>query len=369
MGMHSSRIKRRKLKKAVWPAVLLLTFMVAGGVFAYHTAARKDIQFVKNMKVGWNLSNTLDVHNLHYTAQTTEEFETYWGSPVTSFELIQALKHAGFNTIRIPVTWYEHVDENYIIEEAWMARVQQVVDYCIQNELYVIINAHHDAWYQPSPSNAQQAEQHMQIIWQQIAQRFAEYDQRLLFEGMNEPRLIGSLHEWNAGTPKAREIVNRLNQVFVETIRASLAEHNQQRYLLLPTYCAAAMPEALDAFCLPNSHHLIVSIHLYRPYDFTLNEEGTSEWQPNIPQDVEEIDQAIEHAKKRFIDKNIPVIISEFGAFDKKNEEARARWTRYVMQKASAADIMCIWWDNSLLDRKTLQWRTPQILDALVDEY
>lgn len=325
----------------------------------------KDIAFVSNMKTGWNLGNTLDVHGLDNTEAEPEKYETYWGNPITTKEMIREVKEAGFHTIRIPVTWYAHMDESCQIDDTWMDRVQQVVDYGIENGLYVILNAHHDAWYTPSASNQQNAMTVMRRVWEQIAERFADYDEHLLFEGMNEPRLIGTEHEWDEGSPEAREIVNKLNAVFVETVR-SCGKKNAERYLLIPTYCASTKPVALEALRLPKSGRLIISIHLYRPYEFALSEDGTSSWNEKKPEDTGEIDQAIEDAHRLFISKGIPVIITEFGAIDKNNTENRAEWTHYIIEKASSANIACIWWDDSIFDRRTLEWRYPAILNALV---
>ncbi len=338
--------------------------VLAGVLTAILSSPSKDIAFVQKMKPGWNLGNTLDAHGLKDPEAVPEKYETYWGNPFTTAEMIAKVKEAGFNTIRIPVTWYEHMDKAYHIDDAWMDRVQQVADYGIQNGLYVILNAHHDAWYTPDPANLKKAETVMRAVWGQIAVRFAGYDEHLLFEGMNEPRLIGTEHEWDEGTPEAREAVNKLNEAFVETIRASGGK-NGERYLLIPTYCASTRPEALKALVLPKGGRLIVSIHLYRPYDFTLNEAGTAEWSPNSREDTEEIDQAIEDARHLFTDRGIPVIITEFGTVDKGNTAARTQWADYVTQKAGAAHIGCIWWDNSIYDRCTLQWKYPDIVHAL----
>lgn len=344
--------------------VFLLFITLASGTYAY-SLHRADLRFVSQLGVGWNLGNTLDAHGLNYDAALPHQYETYWGSPYTTKEMIAEIRKAGFKTLRVPVSWYEHLDEQQQIDPLWLERVRQVVEYGLENDMFVILNAHHDAWYTPDPSNLRHAEAMMRTVWQQIAEYFAGFDERLLFESMNEPRLIGTEFEWNEGTSEARTVVNRLNEVFVEVIR-SASGYNATRYLLLPTYCASIHPAALAAFRLPKSDRLIVSLHLYRPYSFTLDENGSQTWSSRKRSDTYEINEVMRNAFKRFTRRGIPVIITEFGAVDKNNEGARAQWARYVRTAAEKRNIPIIWWDNSVLDRSRLVWNYPEIIDALL---
>ncbi|HML45326.1 MAG TPA: cellulase family glycosylhydrolase, partial [Clostridia bacterium] len=140
---------------------------------------------------------------------------------------------------------------------------------------------------------------------------------------------------------------------------------NATRYLLLPTYCASIRDEALQALTLPDDDRLIVSVHLYEPYAFALQENGTSHWDPDRDADTKPIREAIANLQKRFIDRGIPVLITEYGAMDKHNEAARVAWANYVGRLAGTANIRCIWWDTSLLEAETLTWRSPNLLRAL----
>lgn len=351
----------KKRSILVLTSVLIIVVVVSIAVSLFRMG---EVHFVSKLNAGFNLSNTLDSHGIDDRTASPHAYETFWGNPITTSEMIKAVKDAGFQTVRVPVTWYEHMDDNYMIDSAWMSRVNEVVDYCIENELYVIVNAHHDDWYSPFESNREKAAYIMKRLWKQIAERFADYDEKLLFESMNEPRLIDTVYEWNEGTKQAREIVNDLNEVFVEAVRSS-GGYNSSRYLLIPTYCASTKPAALKDFVLPDSERLIVSLHLYRPYEFALCEEGTAAWDSSEPMDTYEIDQAINDARIRFVEKGIPVMITEFGAYDKHNTKERAAWADYVMQKCAASEIPCIWWDDSIFDRRTLQWIYPQITKVL----
>ncbi|MDL2288086.1 glycoside hydrolase family 5 protein [Oscillospiraceae bacterium OttesenSCG-928-F05] len=335
------------------------------------------MRFFSRLGAGWNLGNTLDVHNLHYAAERPEEFETYWGNPRTTRQMIAEVRRAGFNTIRIPVTWYPHMDEAHQVDSAWMGRVRALVDAAMDEGLYVILNAHHDAWYTPAEGGEAEAAEIMEVLWTQICDAFSDCGERLIFEGMNEPRLIGSPYEWTAGTAEARAITNRLNRVFVETVRRSDAQNNAKRYLLIPTYCARTEEEALRGFELPEALRVGVSVHFYLPYAFAHDGGEDAAWSVKRPEDVQALDAAFEDLEAYFTRKNIPVVITEFGAVDKGNTGDRAAWAAYVTERAEALRIPRVWWDAggredeealsfSIFDRRALTWRFPEILESLM---
>lgn len=359
--------------------IVLLTMKSPQGAEIWNLMKQggETMRFVKQLGPGLNLGNTLDTHDLHFETNDPADFETYWGNPVTTKEMIEDMKLAGFDVLRVPVTWYEHMDEDGIIDPEWLERVRQVVDYGLESGMHVIINAHHDSWYTPDDEHLPEARERMQLLWGQIAGYFKEYDQRLLFESMNEPRLIGEMEEWSEGTPRSREIINELNEVFVRTVRKSGGE-NGDRYLVLPTYCAKTYEEALKDFKMPEGNRLILSVHIYSPYNFTLNmQEGTSVFNHERPVDTEEIQNIFHDVNKIFISKGIPVIITEFSAVDKKNEQQRADWVRYIREKAKKLGIACIWWDAGpgeeegkpfpLYNRYTRKWLFPDLKKALTE--
>ncbi len=353
--------------------LILILSIICFRVYTYNKSAA--LGFVKNMKVGWNLGNSLDAHGKGVVSGEPEIYEVYWGNPLTTKAIIDEVKAGGFNTIRIPVTWYEHMDKEGLIHEKWMNRVQEVVDYVIDNDMYAIIDIHHDKWFVPTYDNEENAKNMLRSTWSQIAHHFQNYDEHLIFEAMNEPRLISTEFEWNAGNKEAREVLNNLNAIFVETIRSSPKE-NKKRYLMLAPYCNSSDKDALEEFKLPKDRRLILSIHEYVPFDFVMNENGTKEWSKDKLEDTKEIDKALSNIYNSFIRKGIPVIISEFGAADKNNLEARLEWVDYYVTAAKEKNIMCIWWDEGssqdkigkyeLLDRHNLKWEYPEIVDILV---
>lgn len=358
-------------------AVIAIVVVIVAVYFIYPEYRRKgdeNMQFVASMGAGLNLGNSLDSHGLGKNVSEIEGYETYWGNPVITEETVLAIKKEGFSTIRIPVTWYEHMDEKGNIDTSWMDRVNEVVDYGINNGMYVIIDVHHDDWTKPSNSNNAKAKDLLAKVWKQIAVRFSGYDQHLIFEAVNEPRLIGTKYEWNAGTAEARKIVNEFNQIFVDVVRS--VSGNKDRYLMVAPYGDSAELEALNDFVLPKDNRLIVTVHGYKPYDFTHNIRGTKSWDSKKNKDTQEIDEMMSNLYNYFIKNNVPVIIGEFGVINKGNLEARARYTKYYVTSAHNKGIMCIWWDDGgkknekekfgILDRYKNEFMYPEISRELV---
>lgn len=334
--------------------------------------------FVKNIKIGWNLGNTLD--SLGGNSSDISSVETSWGNPIATKALIQSIKDAGFNTIRIPVSWGNHLGEapEYKINSSWLDRVNDVVDFAIDLDMYVILNTHHEEWLFTSYNNEDLAKKILKNIWTQIAERFKNYNTFLIFESMNEPRMFNTSYEWNGGNKEGHDVVNELNKTFIDTIRQSDSKNNKNRFLMIPPYAATSNKKAWANFIIPNDERLIVSIHAYSPYNFALNKDGTSSF-TNDSSLKKEINDLMNDIDLYFLSKNVPVIIGEFGATNKSNINERIEWAKYYLSKAKEKNIPCIIWDNGaffgdgqkfgLINRKTLQWEYPLLLEALTDTY
>jgi len=328
---------------------------------------KSSMDIVKEMKIGWNLGNTFDCYN--YKDYATDG-ETAWGNPKTTKQMIDAVKAAGFNAVRIPVTWGEHMNGD-TIDEAWLSRVNEVVDYVVDNGMYAIINVHHDDYIWLHPSKAEEAAVKAKYlkIWEQVANRFKDYDEHLLFEGLNEPRIMGIPEEWGSGTAEERDVINNLIAAFVETVRNS-GGNNATRTLIVTGHAAAMDETAIKAIKVPDDDHVIVSIHAYSPYNFALNDNGTSSF---TDADKAELDKNFDLIKSTFIDKGIPAIIGEFGSVNKNNDDDRVRHMEYYVSAAKQRGITCFIWDNGvkegesafgLLDRKNLTWYFKNVVDA-----
>lgn len=337
-------------------------------------------ELVKEMSIGWNLGNTLDATG------SGLEAETYWQSTTTTKEMIDLLKTSGFNVLRVPTTWEGHMDDEGNIDVEWMDRVQEIVDYGIDNDLFVILNIHHEEWHFPSNKDLDAKKAKLKKVWEQIAERFKNYDEHLIFEGLNEPRKKGTNVEWNGGDREGQDVVNQFNAVFVETVRNS-GGNNKLRHLMIPTYAASSSSSAMKAFKMPdeNDDKLIVSVHGYAPYNFALNTKGTAEWSVDNAADTNAIDQIFRDIENYFLYEGYAVIIGEFGSINKlvntsitgDNTEDRIAHAEYYMKKAREYGIPCVWWDNhafvgngenfGLMDRGATPpcWKFPEIVTAL----
>lgn len=341
----------------------------------------ETLKFASQMKLGWNLGNTLDAD----TATSVEiASETSWGNPATTEEMILSVKNAGFNTIRIPTTWHNHMDSEYNISGEWMARVKEVVDYAYNNGMYVILNIHHDIaknYYYPDAEHLETSKAFSDAVWTQVAEEFKDYGERLIFESINEPRQKGTDNEWwiNADSDDGREAIDvivQINQSFVDIVRNS-GGNNASRYLMVPSYCANYSFACADAFSMPDdpANRTMLSVHAYDPYSFALDTGGTASFDVN--RSSASINDIMDTLYENYTSKGIAVIIGEFGSLNKDNLEDRIEHAAYYVSKAYEAGITCVWWDNNaftgngelfgLLDRSTLEWKFPDIVIAMTE--
>lgn len=352
--------------------------------------------FVKNMKTGWNLGNTLEAYNGDWPPANELDTEICWGNPVTTKEMIDEIKAAGFETIRIPITWQGHVtqaeDGSLTVSEVWLARVKEVVDYAVANDMYVIINTHHDVdaetGYYPNSENYESSEYFLSTVWKAMAETFIDYDEKLIFESLNEPRLVGSNYEWyfKESAPEcqdAAECINRLNQTFVDVVRAT-GGNNAQRYLMVPGYDASIDGAMTDYYRLPTDtaeNKLIVSVHAYTPYNFALQSPGesgsTDRFFIDVASSTKDIDYLMNSLYDKFVSQGIPVVIGEYGARDKDfNIQDRLDYHVYYIASARARGISCCVWDNNafagtgenfgLFRRAAGSWLYPEIVEAIM---
>ncbi len=372
----------KKLLAVGAAAVTLLTAFAAfpaGNVHAADTMTADEI--TEAMTIGWNIGNSLDASGISPT------HETSWGNPAVTQELIDAVKAKGFNTIRIPTTWYNEVvtttDENgnpvYTIKEEWLARVKEVVDYCYNNDMYVILNLHHENWINRNdfPDAYEEMSVRLKQMWTQIATYFKDYDQHLIFEGMNEPRQTGTTWEWQ-GTPDCFEVVNKLDADFVETVRAIDSPYQDTRLLMIPAYCASGYASAYSYLEIPEDAYVAVSLHAYTPYNFAMGNGDHTTFSDNYKADLDSLFSDMQYY---FTDKDIPAVLGEFSASNFNNTEARCDWATYYLTWTKKLGIPCVLWDNNAytnnrdgseahgyLNRTTLEWyeQSEPVVDAMM---
>ncbi len=359
--------------------ILIFALVITAVIFIIYLKNKDDLvtdemRMMKNLGTGINIGNDLDVYGVKKDIDDPDisDYETFWGNQPVEAELFKAIKKAGFNTVRIPVTWSEHVDKHYNIDEAWMARVTEVVDDALDNNLYVILDTHHETFIMPDTEHEVKVTKRFLKLWSQIADNFEDYNERLLFEGMNEPRVIGSDEEWTGGTVKQRKVVNHLNREFVKCIRQK-GGNNENRYLLVTPYASSCLPEALDSFKMPKHwKHVLVSIHAYIPYAFTSNEAGNNKFDTKNLDYTRDIEELADKLSADFIEKDIPVVITEFGCQAKKDEAQRIAWAKFFTEHLKPLGIPMIWWDDggaySVMDRETNSISNEELVEVIVKD-
>ena len=372
---------------------------------------------VLNMGAGWNLGNTLDTHSGStenmwleaYTDRTPARYETGWGQPVTTRQLIHMFKEAGFNAIRVPVTWYPHMgtitvttyqDANgdwhgrwdkstwtgFDVDPAWMARVREVVDYVIDEGMYCILNVHHDtgdrgedmdgaAWL--VADRFDEAKDRFAALWKQIAETFKDYGEHLLFESYNE--MLDSYNSWcfaSFASPSRYDAeaarlayagINNYADLFVRTVRAT-GGNNEVRNLVVNTYGACSgdgtwnthLKEPLTQFQIPEAPgHIAVQVHSY------WEAEKFAEQKADIDRLFTNLD---DHLVRRL---GVPVIIGEWGGGSNEDSDAGVQFAGYFSRKAKDAGIAALYWMclSNGEDRSVPTWTTPRIKDAILQPY
>lgn len=328
-------------------------------------------EIMDDIVIGWNLGNSLDSNTRENEGLAAE---TAWGNPVTTKEMIDMVKDSGINMVRVPVTWYNHMDsDSYEIDKEWMDRVEEVVGYVLDNDMYCIVNVHHDTgengWLRASRTNLEENRKKYAAIWEQICERFGDYGDKLLFEGFNE--LLDDKNSWYSPGAEAIEVTNELNQLFVDTVRAS-GKKNDTRCLIVNTYCAGGNREVTNGFVLPTdtiSSKLIVEAHIYQPYYFV---SGTSQTATAWATDKGSLDSYLKNMDTTFKQKGIPVLIGEFGCVSSRSDLERQTWLQYYVDTCYNYGFKCIWWDNGseykVFNRKNMKIAEPELLDIMVTE-
>ncbi len=327
-------------------------------------------ELTANMVTGWNLGNTLDA-----TGSGGMASELSWGQPLTAKEMIDGLAASGIKTIRIPISWHNHfIDKRtYTIHPEWMERVKTIVDWAIEDGMYVIINSHHDNYekpskmlkasgYYPNNTNLAESQRFLYNVWGQIATAFNNgYDEHLIFETMNEPRPAGTTCEWwysgDSRCIEALECLLIMNQTALDAIRAT-GGNNSLRYVMCPSLQASENAASAPGFKMPvdieqntgANNRLILSVHAYTPYSFAMESPGERSFTEAHKTELNTMHSKL---KRKFIDNGYPVVIGEYGATNKDNLSERLAWFEYFISSAKKNGIPCILWDNGVWQTRT----------------
>ena len=338
----------------------------------------------KNVVMGWNLGNSLEA----------EGTETSWGNPATTADMIKAIKGEGFNAVRIPVRWGQHCDMSTMtIDEKWLSRVKEIVDWCLAEDMYVIINTHHDLWLEHYPTNAKKTELNEKLgkLWTNIATAFADYDGRLAFAGLNEVNAEGN---WGlTPTQENYDVTNSFNQTFVDAVRAT-GGNNAQRNLIVQSYrCNPTM--GLTNLVVPTDptpNRLSVEFHYYDPYSYCSGAAGSYNYwgiafsdKGTVTPDGNEKSLAnfFLTIREKWWEQGLGVVIGEYGCSchyttaDKVTQEANMQYyMKCLVSEARKNGFAAFVWDNNaygngsekfgIFDRKNgMKVRTPFFLDGI----
>ena len=348
------------MKKVLFFIVLVLILPTLVKAADIKTFSADD--FFAEAHVGWNLGNSLDSHYKSSGAPNLSE-ETVWGNPKVSQELIDFVHEQGFNVIRMPVTWFNHTyqDEkgNYVIYDEWLDRVKEVVDYAYNRGIYVIINTHHDQKLLYTGVTDQEAYNKVKTtaanFWKQIATKFKDYDEHLMFEAYNE---IDNIQDsWVFSDFAARQ-VNQLNQIFVDAVRGT-GGNNQYRLLIISPLIMQHTSQAIRAVQVPKdnvSNKIILSVHMYSSQE----------------------DEMLSLAFKRISDDaaslGLRVMITEFGNTAKYSPAShRAMNLSNYVARAYEQGILAVYWDNgsdyAIINRKDFSKSNYELIDAITNPY
>ncbi|RZL35107.1 MAG: glycoside hydrolase family 5 protein [Rubrivivax sp.] len=340
-------------------------------------------QAAQKMRLGLNIGNTLEAMG--------GKSETYWGNPKITREFVQFAKASGFNAIRLPVSWNQYADATTAqIDAPWLARVKEVVQYCIDADLHVIVNIHWDGgWLEENVTpDKQTANNHKQrAFWQQIATTLRDFDGRLLFAGANEP---------NVKTAEQMAVLMSYHQTFIDTVRAT-GGRNAWRHLVVqgPSTDVELTSQLMTGWPTDTATgRLMAEIHYYTPWNFTgmtkdetwgnqffywgAGNHSTTDTAHNPTWGEEAaVDDLLGRMKTRFIDKGIPVIVGEFGTQRRDtltgealrlHDVSRLAYCKTVTQRSRALGLVPFYWDvGSLLDRSRNVVLDTAVLNALVE--
>lgn len=394
-----------------WMSAISLAAMsfVCGQTYAAPINGKTSFEISKLMYTGWNVGNSLDAYKENYTGLETE---IAWGNAKITKHMIDNVHNSGFRTLRIPVSWGQHTRSEgnlqYKIDEAWLNRVREVVDYAIDNDMFVILNIHHDngdQWNHPYfwPSNAykDQSIRYVTEIWTQVAEYFKDYDQRLIFETLNEPRLVGDANEWwfwpvdnpnQSGVVEAIGVINEMNQAALDAIRNNGNETNKDRMVLVPGYDASPDGAMSNKFILPtdqSANRIGIEVHAYRPTELCLSGDRLY-FQESDKQTIRDV---LSPLYERYIKQQIPVVIDETSISDKgQGDETRLQWFEAFYGIAKEFEMPCVLWDNGttwetyqrglkegwskadengechgFMNRNTGEWNQPQMVAKIME--
>ena len=375
------------LKKIISVVIALTMIMTAASLCACASSPaqseigeRTTMEIVEDMGVGINLGNTFDSTGDWFHDVPGQE--TAWGSPIITKKIIQGYADAGFGVMRLPVSWTVLMDKDGSINADFIDRVEEVAGWIHDGGMYCIPNSHHDGWSEKFYDDEAAAMELYEKMWKQICERFKDYGEKLMFESMNE---VGFDKLWNRyggtqGKAEAFDMFNKINQKFVDIVRAS-GGNNGERHLLIAAYWTDINLACDEMFKMPDDPEgrCAVSVHYYTPATFCILSEdadwGKARTDWGSEADYNELNTQFDMMKEHYIDKGIPVIVGEFGcATSNKSREVAELWLNSVTEAALSGKLCPVLWDTpgGEYDREKAEFKYPDFmknLTALNDKY
>ena len=386
----------KKLLSGILAAALAATAIISApisvGAVSGEDQSFEDLdqfEIVEAMSPAWNVGNQLEANS------SGTPSETAWQSTKITKELIHAVKEQGFKAVRIPISYLSTIGAapDYTIDSNWLKRIKEVVDYCMDEDMYAIINIHGDGYYSVTggwllcgEANQTEIKAKYEACWRQIADIFVDYDEHLIFESMNEV-FDGTYNDPN---PEKYANINAYNQIFVDTVR-KVGGNNAKRWLLIPGWNTDINYTAGDyGFEIPTDTYkdssvkgnkIMISVHYYAPWDFCGQEDGkTTEW--GTDDQVKAMKDQFIRCYTKFVNQGYPVVIGEYGSIDKTshnkdNTASRVKFANELNKAARSMSMVPVYWDNGwngmygfgLFNRSNCTVTQPEIIKGIMDAY
>ncbi len=321
-------------------------------------------EFVDSMGTGINLGNTFEACGSWINSDSVTSFETAWGSPVVTKEMIEGYKNEGFGVLRIPVAWSNMMQDGYQIHPDYLARVKEVVEWALEADLAVILNIHWDGgWWENFPTDKEKCMEKYTTIWTQLCEAFGGYGDRLMFESLNEEAGWSSIWDRYSGDDEQKAesyaLVNELNQTFVDLVR-STGGNNAQRHLLIAGYITDVELTCDPLYQMPTdpANKCAVSVHYYTPSTYCILKQdadwGKAKASWGSPRDYTELESNMDLLYDTFVSKGVPVIIGEFSVETANKQSDNVKlFLQSVAAEAHERDMCPVLWDitNVFYDR------------------
>lgn len=335
-------------------------------------------EIVRDMGVGINLGNTFEACGGWINGETPQDFETAWGSPVITEDIIKGYAEEGFGVLRIPVAWSNMMDDDYNIDPEYIKEVRRSVDWAIDSGMYVILNIHWDGgWWDGFTTVKDRCMTKYTRIWEQLSEEFRDYGDKLMFESLNEEGGWESI--WNRYSNEGDKeasyaLLAEINQKFVDTVRSS-GGNNEKRHLLIAGYNTDVELTCDELFTMPDdpAQRCAVSVHYYTPSTFCILEEdadwGKAKTTWGSPIDFALLEGNMDLLKETFTDKGFPVIIGEYGASTGNKAESEVnRFLTAVCTEAYERGLCPVLWDitDVFYDRTECKMKSEELKDGLM---